>query len=59
MKLTCPTCQQHLECDNSMAGMRVQCPTCQTELDIPALDAQASLRSSVQAAMNHGDGHPI
>ena len=51
MKLTCPTCKQHLECEDAMAGMRVQCPACQGELDIPALDAQASLRSSVQAAV--------
>ncbi len=32
---SCPSCAQHIACDESYRGHQVQCPTCQTDITVP------------------------
>jgi len=34
-KFACPHCQQHLQCNEQMAGRQLQCPSCQVLIRIP------------------------
>jgi len=35
LKFDCPHCGQHIECDDSMYGSKVQCPVCKGDIIIP------------------------
>jgi len=35
INFACPSCSQHIACDESYRGHHVQCPTCQTDIAVP------------------------
>jgi hypothetical protein len=38
-KILCPSCGQHISCDSSCAGARINCPTCNQAIVVPPLAA--------------------
>jgi DNA-directed RNA polymerase subunit RPC12/RpoP len=36
MRFACPSCGQHIEADDDMAGETATCPFCQRQFPIPA-----------------------
>ncbi len=40
-KFSCPHCDQHIRCDEKLAGRQIQCPGCNHLIVIPASPAQA------------------
>lgn len=39
MKAECPNCNQHIEADDSLAGLNVSCPTCEADFTLPLKSA--------------------
>jgi len=37
IKVACPECQQHIECDAGYSGMEISCPTCGRKMTVPQL----------------------
>ena len=35
LKFSCPSCAQHIQCDESYAGERIPCPNCATLVRVP------------------------
>jgi hypothetical protein len=35
LKFSCPSCAQHIQCDESYAGERIPCPSCATLVRVP------------------------
>ena len=42
IKFTCPQCQQHIQCDASYRGARIQCPSCQQSILVAATPPSAA-----------------
>jgi len=36
-KFFCPQCKQHIQCDSSYAGLKINCPSCQREIVVPPM----------------------
>lgn len=41
-KFFCPHCQQHLQCEEQLAGREIQCPACHVLLRIPPAPGQTA-----------------
>ena len=41
-KFSCPHCEQHLQCNETMSGRQIVCPTCQHLIVIPPSPVQAA-----------------
>lgn len=39
---SCPSCSQHIACDESLCGQSVPCPTCDTQIVVPSPGASSS-----------------
>jgi len=37
IKISCPQCSQHIQCDESYGGRQITCPQCQTAFTVPQL----------------------
>jgi Zn finger protein HypA/HybF involved in hydrogenase expression len=37
-KFSCPSCQQHIECDRSHSSMEIDCPNCTTKMTVPSVE---------------------
>src|SRR5438046_2616099 len=35
IKFACPTCQQHIQCEDGYAGREIACPTCNSKMIVP------------------------
>jgi hypothetical protein len=35
LKFSCPHCEQHLKCDETLSGREFQCPTCNHLIHVP------------------------
>ena len=46
IKFTCPSCSQHIECDESYAGENFPCPGCATQIRVPDTASKVSLPES-------------
>ena len=58
LKLSCPHCQQHLECDAAYGGAEIQCPACNGPMLVPpATPALPSAGCNV-ATLNIDTSHP-
>ena len=42
IKFSCPSCGQHIRCDNAYRGRQINCPTCQQDIRVPQPDEQAA-----------------
>ncbi len=41
-KFSCPHCEQHLQCNETMSGRQIVCPTCKHLIVIPASPIQVA-----------------
>lgn len=41
IKISCPQCEQHIQCDDSYGGRQINCPQCQTAFVLPQVIMQA------------------
>jgi DNA-directed RNA polymerase subunit RPC12/RpoP len=41
-KFSCPHCEQHLQCNETMSGRQIVCPNCKHLIVIPASPSQAA-----------------
>jgi hypothetical protein len=41
-KFSCPHCQQHLRCEEQLAGREIQCPACDALIRIPPVPGQTA-----------------
>src|ERR1039458_275816 len=41
-KLSCPHCEQHLQCDEQASGREIQCPNCQHLIRIPPIPGRTA-----------------
>jgi len=63
MKFACPHCEQHLECNNELAGHSIRCPNCNGELLIPEPSthdeapspAIRALKETLQSSVERGE----
>ncbi len=39
IKFSCPSCNQHIKCDELWVGHQIQCPACQNNLTVPQVQA--------------------
>lgn len=44
IKFACPHCEQHIKCDDSFGGRKINCPACGREVDVPRLTDEHRLR---------------
>jgi hypothetical protein len=44
LKFACPHCEQHIQCEETVAGQRIPCPACGREVDVPDLPDEHHLR---------------
>ncbi|HWC58389.1 MAG TPA: hypothetical protein VHC44_01750 [Verrucomicrobiae bacterium] len=51
LKFTCPSCAQHIQCDESYAGEKIPCPNCATLVRVPADAPLATAAQSTPAAL--------
>jgi len=49
IKVSCPQCGQHIQCDESYGGKQINCPKCQKALIVPQV---AQTRPSLQVAQH-------
>jgi phage FluMu protein Com len=40
-KFSCPTCGQHLKCDEGLSGRQISCPKCKTVVTVPQIAGAA------------------
>jgi hypothetical protein len=61
LKFSCPSCAQHIQCDESYAGERIPCPSCASLVRVPT-DAPLVVKSppptEPAAAATIGGGVP-
>lgn len=50
LKFTCPSCAQHIQCDESYAGERIPCPSCASLVRVP-VDAPLATTAPIPAAI--------
>lgn len=43
-KFSCPTCSQHIACDENAFGRKIRCPNCKTIITVPQVAGDASLQ---------------
>ena len=41
-KFSCPHCQQHMQCEEQLAGREIQCPACHALIRIPPVPGQTA-----------------
>jgi hypothetical protein len=51
LKFTCPSCAQHIRCDESYAGERIPCPNCASLVRVP-VDAPLATEAPIPAAIS-------
>jgi len=44
LKFACPHCEQHIKCDDSVAGQTIPCPACGEPVIVPAMPDEHHLR---------------
>ena len=44
LKFACPHCEQHIKCEDDMAGRLINCPACGREVAVPNLPDEHHLR---------------
>jgi hypothetical protein len=44
LKFACPHCDQHIQCEDNVAGQRMSCPACGKPVVVPALPDEHHLR---------------
>lgn len=49
VKIACPQCQQHIECDAAYGGTQILCPSCAAQMLVPLVAETNSARSSSPA----------
>lgn len=52
MKLACPECAQHIECDSGYGGTEIQCPACTALMLVPLPEAETSPTTGATPALN-------
>ena len=50
LKFTCPSCAQHIQCDQDYANERIPCPSCGTVVRVP-VDAPIVTKAPIPAAV--------
>src|SRR5580765_6836654 len=50
LKFTCPSCAQHIQCDQSYAGEKIPCPSCASLVRVP-VDAPIVTKAPIPAAV--------
>src|ERR1051325_7241767 len=46
IKFGCPHCEQHIKCDDSFGGQKINCPACGREVVVPKLTDEHRLRTT-------------
>jgi hypothetical protein len=49
LKFSCPSCAQHIQCDESYAGERIPCPSCASVVRVPT-DAPIAVKPAPPTA---------
>ena len=44
LKFACPHCEQHIQCEDDLAGQNINCPACGREVLVPKLPDEHHLR---------------
>lgn len=44
LKFACPHCEQHIKCEDDLAGQSIQCPACGASVVVPKLPDEHHLR---------------
>jgi hypothetical protein len=56
LKFSCPSCGQHIQCEQSHAGEKLPCPKCAALIRVPT-DAEIVTRTSEPAPTPFGSGN--
>ena len=46
IKFACPHCEQHIKCDDTLGGQKINCPACGREVVVPKLADGHQLRTT-------------
>ena len=46
IKFACPHCEQHIKCDDTFGGQKINCPACGREVVVPKLADENRLRTT-------------
>jgi hypothetical protein len=50
IKFSCPSCQQHIQCEQGYAGMEIACPACHAKMVVPGAVSAPALGLRMSAA---------